>query len=232
MRKSKMKEKPECGQLTYKLIRSKRRTLSLTVTTAAELVVRAPFHLSDNRIEELIAEKRRWIIGKLAEAREKQSVERSFEEGEPLFFLGREYSLSYHEGGDVIISLNEKISVSKEARKRVREVLRSWFFYQGYQIISPRVEELADLLEYKVTGVKITRTEKRWGSCSSKGMLCFSWRLVMAPLEMIDYVIIHELVHLKIRDHSARFWQEVETILPDYRVKRQWLRDNSHKMQI
>jgi hypothetical protein len=225
-----MKEKPERGQITYKLIRSKRRTLSLIVTADAELVVRAPLYLSDGKIEEFLTEKEQWITGKLVLAREKRPLTKSYEEGEKLLYLGQEYPLSYVDTGDDIIKLRERFYVNTAARKRIREVLRSWYIFEGYQVISPRVEDMAARLNCKVTDIKITRAEKRWGSCSSKGVICFSWRLIMAPLEVIDYVIIHELVHLKIRDHSPRFWRAVEAILPDYRVKRQWLKDNSHKL--
>ena len=80
-------------------------------------------------------------------------------------------------------------------------------------------------MELKYDKIIITGAMKRWGSCSSKGNLNFAWRLVMAPIDIIDYVVVHELSHIVHRNHSKRFWEQVETIFPDYKIKRKWLKE-------
>ena len=77
--------------------------------------------------------------------------------------------------------------------------------------------------------VKITSAEKRWGSCSGDDNLSFSFRLIMAPPDIIDYVIVHELMHIKEKNHSPKFWKLVEAVMPEYKIHRRWLKDNHHK---
>jgi predicted metal-dependent hydrolase len=94
------------------------------------------------------------------------------------------------------------------------------------KIIPERVKYYSELSGLKPAAVKISGARKRWGSCGAKGTLNFAGRLVLAPLSVVDYVVVHELVHLVERNHSKRFWRRVEGIMPDYKVRRHWLRSN------
>ncbi|MCS7122892.1 MAG: M48 family metallopeptidase, partial [Candidatus Micrarchaeota archaeon] len=85
---------------------------------------------------------------------------------------------------------------------------------------------------FRYNRVRITNARRRWGSCSSSNNLNFSWRLIMAPLEVIDYVVVHELVHTRIKNHSKAFWRMVEAVMPDYDRQRRWLRENGHMLKI
>jgi hypothetical protein len=85
---------------------------------------------------------------------------------------------------------------------------------------------------YSPAAVRITNASQRWGSCNHRGGLNFSWRLIQAPLEIVDYVIVHELVHLRQPDHSRKFWEKVEALMPDYRRRREWLRENERLLRI
>ena len=109
-------------------------------------------------------------------------------------------------------------------RRRPRELLRAWFRLQARKAIVARVAELAKLHNFRYRRVFVRAQRTRWGSCSSRGNLSFNFRLVMVPPEVLDYVILHELAHLRVPDHSPRFWKEVESLCPDYRSRRQWLR--------
>ncbi len=216
----------------YRVIRSKRKTLSLIVTSEAKLLVRSPLGLSEKQVREFVALKNEWIVRKMASARKNLPYEKSYDEGEPVLYLGERYPLSYVEAQPQIIDLQDKIYVAQNYRNRIKEVLLAWYTVQGYKVIQERVRHFSKNLSLVPDDVKITKARRRWGSCSSKGSLCFSWRLMMAPLPVIDYVVIHEMVHLKIRDHSRRFWQSIENYLPGYRDKRKWLKDNEKFMRL
>ena len=95
--------------------------------------------------------------------------------------------------------------------------------------IVPKVEEYAKKFGFQYNKIRITSATTRWGSCSSKRNLNFSYRLILTPKEMVDYVIVHELCHLRQMNHSRLFWNEVEQILPDYKVAEKWLKQNSYK---
>jgi predicted metal-dependent hydrolase len=97
-------------------------------------------------------------------------------------------------------------------------------------MISERVNIYSAKHGFAPKQVKITSARTRWGSCSPDGTLNFTWRLVMAPLDVIDYVVVHELVHLRVKNHSRKFWKAVEEIMPGWRLQRKWLREHGEKL--
>ena len=98
--------------------------------------------------------------------------------------------------------------------------------------IADRCEWISNITGYKPVSVKISNAKKRWGSCSHMGDLNLSWHLILAPMEIIDYVIVHELVHLEVKNHSKYFWNKVRTIMPDYDDRRHWLKQNGRDLLI
>jgi predicted metal-dependent hydrolase len=109
-------------------------------------------------------------------------------------------------------------------------VFEAWYKQQARQALTERVALRAAFHMLTVSGVRISSARTRWGSCSSRGSLSFTWRLVLAPLEVIDYVIVHELAHLRVRNHSPEFWKEVGRMMPDYAQRKQWLKDNGRML--
>jgi hypothetical protein len=113
-----------------------------------------------------------------------------------------------------------------------RGLLKRWYSEKAAEILPARVAGIAAILEYVPQKIRISDTHRRWASCSSAGTLSFCWRLVLAPPEVIDYVIVHELVHLCQPDHSDHFWAKVEKAMPDYAKHRRWLRENERMLAI
>ena len=111
------------------------------------------------------------------------------------------------------------------AQKRGRQVFTNWYKERALEIITERVNHFSAQYGFQPKQVKISSAKTRWGSCSANGTLNFTWRLIMSPLSVIDYVVVHELAHLRVRNHSRKFWQVVESIDPDYKTKRKWLRE-------
>jgi predicted metal-dependent hydrolase len=124
--------------------------------------------------------------------------------------------------GGFHLALGDKVEAAR--------VFQAWYRQRAREIILPRVQELAARHGFSYGRVTIRDNSSRWGSCSSRNNLNFALRLVMAPPEVIDYVILHELAHLKERNHSKRFWTLVEQICPAYRAQRDWLSANGRLM--
>jgi len=216
-----------------RIIRSRRRTLSLEITTDARLVVRAPFRAPDTWIRDMIEEKRGWIERKIAEMKARPAPgERRFVAGEEFLFLGKSYALGVLDGSDAGITMSDRLYIGELRLPECRALLQEWYTKKAAEIFPVRVTGVATLLDYVPKKIRITDARRRWASCSSTGTLSFSWRLVLAPPEVIDYVIVHELVHLRQPDHSDRFWTNVEKAMPDYRKYRQWLRENERMLSI
>ncbi len=111
-------------------------------------------------------------------------------------------------------------------------VFEKWYRGQAYKIISERVQWYAEKHGFVYKHIKITSARTRWGSCNSKGTLSFTWRLVMAPMSVINYVVVHELVHLKAPNHSKEYWSKVRLIMPDYQSRIDWLDRYGHLLRL
>ncbi len=241
--------------LPFTLIRSRRRTVALIVQADGALGVRAPLRTSRRQIEQLVAQKVEWVRQKQAYARAHPAAARHrYAPGEKFWFLGKEYSLDVverlttetqrHRDLKKVFSVslclcvlsfsaqNERFLLERKTLPRAEEAFTAWYKKQARALVEERVRYFAAQYGFGYRQVRITSARTRWGSCSSRGTLCFTWRLVMAPLECIDYVVVHELAHLKVANHSPAFWREVGAILPDYKARRKWLRVNGKMLTL
>ena len=217
-----------------KIIRSKRKTLALEVAHDATLIVRAPERTPIDFIEKFIFKKRFWIQEKQRIAREKYQkiVLKEFVNGEGFLYLGDFYRLFIVDHSKIPLFFNNEFQLSKNYLPNARQVFIDWYKKEAYRKIKERLNWYSKLTGLKYNEFKITNARKRWGSCNTKGNLYFSWRLIMAPLNIIDYVVVHELAHLAEKNHSKSFWNKVKIIFPQYRESRQWLKENEHLLVI
>jgi predicted metal-dependent hydrolase len=214
------------------IIRSKRKTVSLIITPEAKLVVRAPLRTSSGYIEGLVAEKSAWIRRKVAEIRERPAAgKKQFVDGEEFLFLGKKYPLKTASTGTGV-ELGESLTVTGRTGPEIHRQLSGWYRVQAAKIIGDRCLSYAKIVGRTPVSIRISHAARRWGSCSTRGTLCFSWRLVLAPPEIIDYVIVHELVHLIHHNHSKRFWDNVGAVMPDYRERKNWLKIHEQMLTI
>ena len=217
--------------LIKKIIRSKRKTLGLQIMPDAGLIVRAPEKTSLETIQKVVHKKLPWILQKQRIVREtyKPPLKKEFVNGEGLLYLGELYKLFIVEQASVplVFDCKEFLLCCKHLSE-AHSLLVSWYRQEALTVISQRLKLYADNAGLKYNGIKITNAEKRWGSCSSKALMNFSWRLIMAPMKVVDYVVVHELVHLRERNHSKKFWQNVRLILPHYQEAKLWLSTNNH----
>lgn len=216
------------------IIRSKRRTFAIEVHSDARVVVRVPLRASDDLIEKIIHKRRSWIHQKQELARERCRLipKREFADGEGLMYLGGMYRLKVVEEQAAPLLFNGGFLLSKDHVDRARDLFIGWYRKEAFRKISDRVLYHASVSGIKCGRVNITGAGKRWGSCSPNGNLNFSWRLIMAPLGVVDYVVLHELAHISEKSHSKRFWLKVDELCPDYRLHEKWLNENGHMMVI
>lgn len=218
-----------------RIIRSKRRTFSIEIERDGSLTVRAPNRASSKSIREVVGRKTDWIERKQRQAREKfsRTQPKEFKSGEEFLYLGRTFKLLLDADANHPLSYNgQEFVLSTGCVDTARAVFTEWYREQANSVIAERAEHYSAISGIKYNRIKITNARKRWGSCSIKGNLCFSWRLVMAPPEVIDYVVVHELAHVELKDHSRRFWRKVETIMPEYKARRRWLKENNYQLTL
>ncbi len=215
--------------IAYELIRSKRKTLSIQITAAGQVVVRAPLRMPKREVDGFVLQKRHWIADKLALVQARAALHKPTEpaSGEEISFLGRRLLLAASDRAKQIEVVGDTLAFPKAWLPQAGHHLRRWYCEQAAAILNERLAYWSGRTGIRFATARLSGARRRWGSCSSKGNLNFSWRLVMAPVDVIDYVIVHELVHLEHMNHSKAFWARVGEILPDYEMKKKWLRDNS-----
>lgn len=164
----------------YKLIKTKRKTISLSVNNELQVIVRAPMHANKQSIDSFVEKHTKWI--------ERQKI----------------------------IIQDRNNNRAKEDMENLKTLAKD--------LLPKRVKYYSNIMGVSPSGIKITSAKSRWGSCSYKNSLCFSYRIMLLPLELIDLIVVHELAHIRVKDHSKRFYDEVSKYMPDYNTKKQNLR--------
>ncbi len=215
------------------LVRSKRKTISFTIDHNGKLIIRAPYKTPIEYIKKVVEEKSKWILTKQELVKRNMPClqKKQYTEGEEYLYLGKSYYLKYVAGNYTGIIENTLVLPYKQIDKAEQTICK-WYKKEVLRIITERVEYYSGITGIKCSSIKITNARRRWGSCNSKNGLCFTWRLVMAPLETIDYVIVHELSHVIHKNHSSSFWAEVKSIMPDYELRKKWLGKNQFILEM
>lgn len=208
--------------LSYRLIRSRRKTAAIHITKDAAVEVRAPLKMPKAYIDEFVALKEKWIIAHLArrELLNSEKAAFSLNYGDTATLCGKAYPIlakdTKHAGFDgACFYLPPGLSPDD-----IRRIVVRIYKTEAKRVIGSRVDEYSERMNVKPSSVRITSAKTRWGSCSGKNGLSFSWRLIMADESVIDYVVAHELAHITEHNHSPRFWAVVEGVLPDYKQRR------------
>jgi predicted metal-dependent hydrolase len=217
-----------------KLIRSKRRSIGLEISSEGQLIVRAPRYATSQQIEKAVESKRSWIAEKqeLVRIQNSNYKPKMFVEGEEFLYLGKSYKLSIVEDNDTIFQFNAGFYLSRKWKVKGRALFINWYKQESKRIIRERVKHFAGLYAFEYNHIKITNAKKRWGSCTGKNNLNFTWRLILAPMEIIDSVVVHELVHTRTKNHSKKFWSDVFKIMPEYPRHNQWLKENGYLLNL
>lgn len=233
--------------LEPRIVRSRRRTLALHIKPDATLEVRVPNYASKATVQDFIRRNMDWILRTQERARKnyRPPVQRSFTEGETFLMLGEPCKLIIVRNSTEPDSersaapkrgktpLEERLRLENGAfllneadLPKARKIFEAWYQKQAREIIPQRVAHYNRAAGYRISRIRINSPRHRWGSCSAKGNLNFSWRLVMAPLAALDSVVAHELTHLVEQNHSKKFWDKVALLMPDYKAGRDWLKKN------
>jgi predicted metal-dependent hydrolase len=217
----------------YSIVYSDRKTIRISVERDRSVIVRAPKNVSEDRIRQIVLSKVRWIKDKI-NAEQKypaNEVTKDFVSGESLLFLGKPYQINLVDNQEQDIIFDSKFLIRKNSAENINRLLREWYFETAKEIIIPKATNLAKTIGVSFRKIDIRNLEYRWGSCTPTNNIHFNWRLVKAPMIVIEYVIVHELTHLLERNHSADFWRRVRTAYPLSSTARSWLKTHGHNLE-
>ena len=217
----------------HEIRRTDRKTIAIQITEEGKVIVKAPLGASDEAIMRVVLKSKKWIESKIKEVLSRpRAGKKEFVNGESFLYLGRFYKLHIVENQEEPLRFENGFFLSKKFLPYAREVFIAWYKEAALEKISQRVEYYAKMAGLKYGRIRISDAQRRWGACSVNNDLSFSWRLIMAPLSVIDYVVVHELAHIEEKNHSKRFWRKVKVLMPDYEKHHQWLKENVHLLKL
>jgi len=209
------------------LIRSTRKSISLSITYEGRLVVRAPKRASMAVIEEVIQKRSDWILEKRQQslARLDRFPVHTYAEGETFLFLGKSLTLHYSANAKKPFAAGSVLFVPASKRDKAGQAVEAWYKEKARAHFAARLEYFSAAMGVEYSSLRLSTATARWGSCGVNGSINLNWRLVAVPSWAVDYVVVHELAHILHRDHAAAFWAEVGQILPDYNKRRKALNE-------
>ena len=225
-------------ELSYTIRRSPRRkkTVAVTVDPTGGILVVAPERVATERLDSIVGRKAEWIVRRIRRAGAHGALlsPREFVSGESVLYLGRHYRLKVNpqdtgsaklRGGWLHVPAGGGGQGGAEIRAEVRAAVVSWFRRRAAERLPERVEAWHAKAGVPMPHVKLANQQKRWGSCDQAGTIRLNWRIIQAPMRLVDYVVVHELVHLRHRGHGRDYWQAVGRVMPDYERRRRDLRE-------
>lgn len=214
---------------------ARRKTVSIFIERNGTVRVLAPQSAADEKIEEAVRSKQYLIFTNLAKWKElnKGKVQREFVNGQSFLYFGRNYRLALvEEGKEPLEFKGNRFLLKKEYAASAEKHFREFYRKKAKEKITERLQHILPKFNKQPTSVKVMDLQYRWASCTPQHGLNFHWKCAMAPVRVIDYIITHELVHLSYPNHSAKFWDEVDKKMPDYRECEAWLKLNGVKMDL
>lgn len=216
-----------------KIIRQNRKTINISVTNNGKLLIKAPKNVSDSEIFTLITKNQKKI--QKIQKHHLDILENKFKlkENQKIYFLGNEYLVKLNENYQLPTFIEDKVYISsKTSETELKEIFIKFFKKEAEKNFKKRLLIYSKLMNLEYEKFRLSNAKTRWGTCNSKKTIAINWRLIMAPQSVIDSVIVHELAHLKHPNHSKEFWKTVLFFFPDYQNAKNWLKNNTAKLQM
>lgn len=218
--------------MEYILIRSKRKTVAIHVRDGV-VEVRAPLNMLKCDIDDFVASKERWIKEKLAVLRERFENREAFtlNYGDIVTYRGKNYPVTAKKGNRVGFDDESFFIPPDLPAENVKSACIQIYRMLARRDLTEKTVKYAKVMGIDPANVRVTNAKSRWGSCSAKKSINYSWRLIMADDDVVDYVVVHELAHLYEMNHGELFWARIESVMPDYRDRRLRLRELHRRIE-
>lgn len=221
------------------------KNITIKVKHPNNVIIVSPKSVNNEFIHDLVVSKSRWILNKLNEFQNKEADNPPLllVDGDSIPYIGDYYTLNVYKEKSIIkctLDFKEGKFIAKvpynissnDQYIKLRELLINWYLTEGSKLIKERISIYSKKLNLYPESITLKEQKTSWGTCSSKGNIYINWKILLAPLDIIDYVLVHELCHLKYMNHSKEYWSLVSTIFPNYKEKRTYLKDNILKLNI
>jgi len=220
--------------IEYQIKYSNRKTLNISVERDRSIIVRAPHYLTAEKIDKIVQSKRQWIKEKLNHTQKYPLVgdSKEFVSGETLMYLGKNYQLLVVDEEFEDIQFDQRFKISKANQPKANELFKKWYLKQALIKIEPLATKYAKSLGVQYNQFKTSEMKYRWGSCTPANNIIFNWRIIKAPMYVLEYLVAHELVHLLENNHTPRFWNILSIQVPNYQKAKNWLKKHGNVLEV
>ena len=214
------------------LIRTNRRSISISINNIGQVIIKAPRRVSMDEIQKVIDKKERWIALHKERIEKNNELNKNILTYKDILFCGNIYHIAFDERIKKITLIDNYCLIPLKYKDTYQRKLILWYKKIANEILTQRVQYFCDLMQLEPSAIKLTNARTCWGTCNSKGVVSLNWRLMMVPHNLIDYVVVHELAHLVQMNHSKLFWQVVYSVLPDYASRRKSLKQGDYLLTL
>lgn len=230
-------------ELAYSIIYTNRKTVSISINHDGSVSVRAPSFVHESEIQHIVQQKMDWIIKKQNQLLDKTQMvhtkyQRNYDENSTMPLQGEEYAIRFvkYTGLKIpVVSFEQDyflVRFSEYDKQKIKAAFISWYLKKAKVVYMERITHFQAMIKEPYGYVRIKEQKSCYGSCSSKRNLNFNWKCILAPKEVLDYIVVHELCHLKEMNHSKQFWALVSNYYPNYKESKRWLRENHAYLEI
>lgn len=213
-----------------KIIKSNRKTISLQLIPTGELIVKAPYTVTKKFLYEFILRKQNWILDKQKLIKQAVQLKKQAQEKDTITYLGDEHPVIKVDNLKEIIKFDKQFLIDTNSHPHIKTILSHWYAQQAEKTITMLVTIYTKKYNLKYRNITIGSAVKRFGSCRNDGSLRFSRRIMLMPLKIVEYIVVHELSHLVHMNHSNKFWQQVGIMMPEYKLHEKWLKDRRYHL--
>ena len=220
--------------INYSIKYSSRKTISIIVERDRSVVVRAPFNTSEELIARELNKRKRLLLKKIEHNYKYPFPKpaKEFVSGEALLYLGKNYKLYVTEDLNETIVFDNKFFIAKSSQIKANKLFREWYIKSATKILVPKAKAIAKQLGVTYQNINILDLKYRWGSCTPKNNIHFNWRIIKAPMSVIEYIIVHELTHLLEPNHTPEFWNRVAVMQPNFEKAKAWLKEYGGELEV
>ena len=214
------------------LIRTNRRSISISINNIGQVIIKAPRRVSMDEIQKVVDKKERWIALHKERIEKNNELNKNILTYKDILFCGNIYHIAFDERIKKITLIDNYCLIPLKYKDTYQRKLILWYKKIANEILTQRVQYFCDLMQLEPSAIKLTNARTCWGTCNSKGVVSLNWRLMMVPHNLIDYVVVHELAHLVQLNHSKLFWEVVHSVLPDYASRRKNLKQGDYLLAL
>lgn len=226
--------------IDFNVVFKERKTMSIEVDPSGEVNVISPLGVAEKDILKKVKSKAKWIVQKQYDVKfiNVNKINREAVNGESYMYLGRNYSLLIDVNDarkDILVKLFRGkfiIETYTKDQSKIKIALENWYREKTLLRVRERVNYFKQYFNITPKDIKVKEQKKRWASCTASNELLFNWRCSMAPANILDYIVLHEMTHMIYKDHSREFWDRMATVMPDYEARKEWLRNNGIKLDL